>query len=97
MQQSRNLYESNYAKLLQSIADATQDKIAGACGHDKSWVSRFQSGEAKISLTDFMHVLDVTGLRLSRDVDQEVTLTKAEYEGLVTFAKKTIDSYAFNK
>jgi len=93
MQQSRNLNQSNLAMLLHSIADNTQESIGKACGHDKSWVSRFQNGEGRICIEDLMNFLSATGLRLVSDTSQEITLPKAEYDALVTFSRKALNQF----
>lgn len=93
MQPSRNLYQLNQTTLLHAIAEATQADIGLACGHDKSWVSRFQNDQGKIGLDELLKFLCASGLRLTYDTQDEVTLSLEEFNSIVTMAEKGIGSY----
>lgn len=93
MQPSRKFTASNHATLLRSIADVTQSSIGEACGHDTSWVSRFLSGQNKLTMNELISMLDAAGIRLSREIDNEVMLPEDEYQALVTFASKAFNAY----
>jgi hypothetical protein len=49
---------ANHAFLLRTSADVGYAAIGRATGHDKSWVSRFLSGQGLVSLAEVLHWLD---------------------------------------
>lgn len=49
---------ANHAFLLRSSADVGYSTIARVTGHDKSWVSRFLSGQGLATLPEILHWLD---------------------------------------
>ena len=51
--------------LLRASSDVGYAAIGRAVGHDKSWVSRFFSGQALISFPELLHWFDVASLSIS--------------------------------
>lgn len=95
---TRKLYAQNEGVLLRAIADVTQKHVGEAINHDASFVSRFLKGEKgppppqKISLEELLGILESTGLKLVPAADDEVCISRQEYESLKLFARKGLES-----
>lgn len=59
----------SHAALLRASSDVGYAGIGRATGHDKSWVSRFLSGQGLASLPELLHWLDAAGLSIGHAND----------------------------
>lgn len=55
--------------LLRAFTDSGYATIGRSVGHDKSWVSRWLSGESVANLPELLHMLDTAGLRIVHEDD----------------------------
>lgn len=94
---TRKLYTQNEGVLLRAIADVTQKFVGEAINHDASFVSRFLKGEKgtppqKVSVEEMLGLLEAANLKLVPASDDEVCISRMEYESLKLFARKGLDS-----
>lgn len=61
---------ANKGAMLRAAQDAGYSVVGRACGHEKSWLSRFFSGECRISMPELLAMLDAMGLHVTQ-VDAE--------------------------
>lgn len=61
--------QENIGVLLRASREAGYSVIGRRCGHDKSWVSRWLSGENKADIGEVLHWLDECGLKITYELD----------------------------
>lgn len=63
---------ANKGAMLRAAQDAGYSVVGRACGHEKSWLSRFFSGECRISMPELLAMLDAMGLHVTQgDAERE--------------------------
>lgn len=84
----RKFVTKNEAVILRAVSDATQARIADAMGGKQaSYISRFLSGEQKLSWEEFLILLDVTGVSCHRVSEESLIVARAEWAERTKFSK----------
>ena len=81
----------NNTSLLRAFADAGYAIIARAVGHDKSWLSRWLSGESVSNLPELLTMLDSAGLRIVHEDELASSTSDAEQVAALNAALSKLD------